>query len=393
MRRVSIFGATGSIGQSTLSLLRAAPEGSYALEAVTGGHNVAQLAHDARAHCAGLAVTAYPDEYQALKDHLSGTGIEAAAGVDALIEAAERPADWVMSAIIGAAGLAPGLAALRQGKILALANKESLVAAGPLLLAEARKHGATILPVDSEHSGIFQALRGEDTETVDTVTLTASGGAFRDWPLDRLATATPAEAANHPNWSMGQRITIDSASMFNKSMEIIETHAFFGFSPEQIDVLIHPESLVHALVRFADGGVIAHLGPPDMRHAIGFALNWPDRVTLPVDRLDLSKVGQLNFSAPDPARYPALRLAYGVIDAGGLAGAAFTAAKETALDAFIAGEIRFTDMVGVVEAVLERHIEGGGAKSPDIGLETIQLTDTLARDAARQIIAKRRNNR
>ena len=393
MRRVSIFGATGSIGQNTLALLRVAPEGNYALEAVTGGHNVAQLARDARDHGAGLAVTAFPEEYQSLKDHLSGSGIAVAAGEDALIEAAERPADWVMSAIVGAAGLAPGLAALCQGKTLALANKESLVTAGPWLLAEAQKHGATILPVDSEHSGIFQALRGEDIKTVEAVTLTASGGAFRDWPLDRLATATPAQAASHPNWSMGQRITIDSASMFNKAMEIIETHEFFGFAPAQIDILIHPESLVHALVGFTDGGVIAHLGAPDMRHAIGFALNWPDRATLPVDRLDLSKVGQLNFHAPDPARYPALALAYDVIAAGGLAGAAFTAAKEVALDAFIAEEIGFTDMAGVVEAVLERHIGGGGAKSPDISLETIQLTDKLARDAARQIIAKRRNNR
>jgi 1-deoxy-D-xylulose-5-phosphate reductoisomerase len=261
-----------------------------------------------------------------------------------------------MSGIVGVAGLVPGFRALRHGTTLALANKESLVTAGPLLLAEAQRHGATILPVDSEHSAIFQALVGEDMSTIEHITITASGGAFRDWPLARLRTATVAEASCHPNWAMGQRITIDSASMFNKAMELIETREFFRIAPEKIEVLVHPESLIHALVGFHDGGMIAHLGAPDMRHAIGYALNWPERGPLPVARLNLATVGNLSFRAPDPVRYPALRLAREVMQTGGLAGAAFNAAKEAALDAFIAGRIPFTAMAEVVGG-------GGGGRA------------------------------
>ena len=224
----------------------------------------------------------------------------------AIIEAAERPADWVMSAIVGAAGLPPGLKALEQGGTLALANKESLVTAGPLVMATARAHEATILPVDSEHSAIFQALVGEDIASVERIVITASGGAFRDWPTETLASATLAEASAHPNWDMGQRITIDSASMFNKALELIETKEYFGISPSRIEAIIHPESLIHAMVGHSDGGLIAHVGPPDMRHAIGYALHYPERKSLPVERLDLAKIGQFTFRAPDPARYPAL---------------------------------------------------------------------------------------
>jgi 1-deoxy-D-xylulose-5-phosphate reductoisomerase len=348
MRSLSIFGATGSIGESTYDLIqRQGGRGAYRIVALTAGGNVRRLAEQARSLRPEIAVIAEAAKLPALREALAGTGIEAAGGAAAVAEAADRPADWIMSAIVGAAGLVPGFRALSHGTTLALANKESLVTAGPLLMAEARRHGATILPVDSEHSAAFQALGGEDMAAVETVTLTASGGAFRDWPLDRLAQATVAEASTHPNWAMGQRITIDSASMFNKALEVIEAHEFFGIAPERIEVLVHPESLVHAIVGFRDGGMIGHLGAPDMRHAIGYALNWPERAALPVARLRLAEVGRLTFAAPDPARYPALRLAQAVMATGGLAGAAFNAAKESALDAFIAGAIRFTDMAGV----------------------------------------------
>jgi 1-deoxy-D-xylulose-5-phosphate reductoisomerase len=389
MRRVSVFGATGSIGESTFDLLmrQGGPEAVQAV-ALTGGRNVARLAEMARALKAEVAVTAHPDCLPELRARLAGSGVEAAAGPEALAEAADRPADWVMSAIVGAAGLVPGFRALAHGGTLALANKESLVTAGPLLMAEAARHGARILPVDSEHSAVFQALVGEDVAAVERVIITASGGAFRDWPLDRLAAATVAEASTHPNWAMGQRITIDSASMFNKALELIETREFFGIAPDRIEVLVHPESLVHALVGFADGALMAHLGPPDMRHAIGYALNWPDRRNLPVARLDLARVGRLTFSAPDPARYPALRLARDVMYAGGLAGAAFNAAKEAALYAFIAGRIGFTAMAGVVEEVLTQLSAGGGLQKAPDSLDTVLETDRAARARAEHVVVK-----
>jgi len=388
MRSVSVFGATGSIGESTFDLLvRGGGAATFRTVALTGGRNVARLAEQARILRAEIAVTAHEDCLPDLRAALAGSGIEAAAGPSALVEAADRPADWTMSAIVGAAGLAPGFRALRHGRTLALANKESLVAAGPLLLAEAARHGATVLPVDSEHSAIFQALRGEDPAAVEKVTITASGGAFRDWPLERLERATVAEASVHPNWAMGQRITIDSASMFNKAMELVETHVFFGLAPERIEVLIHPESLVHALVAFRDGATMAHLGPPDMRHAIGYALNWPQRAAIGLPRLDLAAAGRLTFREPDPVRYPALGLARGVMATGGLAGAAFTAAKEAALDAFIAGTIRFTEMAAVVEDVLARLSAGSGLGIPPSSLDNVAVIDRearrLAADAAR----------
>ncbi|MBC7479727.1 MAG: 1-deoxy-D-xylulose-5-phosphate reductoisomerase, partial [Pseudorhodobacter sp.] len=340
MRRISVFGATGSVGESAFDLLmRQGGPDVYHTVAVTGGRNAVRLAEMAVALRADVAVCADDGCLPALRDALQGTGIEAASGVNALHDAACRPVDWALSAIVGAAGLQPGLCALRQGATLALANKESLVTAGPLMLATAAAFGARILPVDSEHSAIFQALTGEDISAVERIILTASGGALRDWPLDRLATATLEQALAHPNWSMGQRITIDSASMFNKALEVIETREFFGVTPAQIEVIIHPESLVHSMVGFRDGAVMAHLGAPDMRHAIGYALNWPDRQSLPVARLDFAAIGQLTFRAPDLTRYPALRLAAEVMAVRGLAGCAFNAAKEVALDMFIAGRI------------------------------------------------------
>ena len=382
MRRVSILGATGSVGQSTLDLIRRDRD-AYRVVALTGGANVAQLASDARDLGAEVAVTADDARLGDLRAALTGSGVEAAAGRTALLEAAARPADWVMSAIVGAAGLEPGLRALETGATLALANKESLVTAGPLVMAAANASGARILPVDSEHSAIFQALAGEDMGDITRVIITASGGAFRDWPAERLATATVAEASTHPNWDMGQRITIDSASMFNKALEMIEAREFFGLDPARIEVLIHPQSLVHALVGFSDGALMAHVGPPDMRHAIGYALNWPARRALPVAALDLAAEGVLEFRAPDEVRAPALRLARLVMEEGGLAGAIFNAAKERALDHFIAGRLGFMDMAPLVEAVLERMLAApGGADGDDLTLDRVASADHLARNCA-----------
>lgn len=386
MKRVTVFGATGSIGQNTLDLIARAPS-DYRVVALTGGRNIAQLAADARRLEAEIAVTAHDDLLADLRDALAGSGVEAAAGQTALIESAARPADWTMSAIVGAAGLAPGMEALKQGATLALANKESLVTAGPLLMETAARHGARILPVDSEHSAIFQALVGEDISAVERIIITASGGAFRDWPLDRLATATLAEASSHPNWDMGQRITIDSASMFNKALEVIETREFFGVAPDQIEVILHPESLVHALVGFRDGALMAHVGASDMRHAIGYALHWPNRRDLPVARLDLAAIGALHFRAPDPARYPALALAWAVMRRGGMAGAVFNAAKERALDAFIAGRIGFLDMAGVVEEVLTAMSSDSSLIDAAMTLDTVAHLDHLARIRADEVMA------
>ena len=385
MRRISILGATGSIGQSTIDLIKRDRD-AYDVVALTGGRNVAQLAHDAIALQAEVAVISDESQYGALRDALAGSGVVAASGARALQEAASRPADWFMSAIVGAAGLPPGLEALKHGTTLALANKESLVTAGPILMQRAADHGARVLPVDSEHSGVFQALIGEDIATVERIIITASGGAFRDHPLDRLNDVTVAQASCHPNWDMGQRITIDSASMFNKALELVETKEFFGVRSDQIETIVHPESLIHALVGFNDGALMAHVGPPDMRHAIGYALHWPDRRALPVDRLDLAQIGQLNFRAPDPARYPALALARRVMEEGGLAGAAFNAAKERALDAFIAGEIGFMDMARVVCVTLDKMSARDGLQNATMTLDTVLDIDRLARIRAGEAI-------
>ncbi|MEL7515873.1 MAG: 1-deoxy-D-xylulose-5-phosphate reductoisomerase [Pseudomonadota bacterium] len=382
MRRVSIFGATGSIGQNTIDLIARDPE-SYDVVALTGAGNIEQLAHDALRLGADVAVTADDARLPELRAALVGSDVEAASGEAALIEAARRPADWVMSAIVGAAGLAPGLAALETGATLALANKESLVCAGQLMLATARVNDARLLPVDSEHSAVFQALVGEDVGAVERIVITASGGAFRDWPIERLKDATLAEASLHPNWDMGQRITIDSASMFNKALELIETKEYFGVSPSQIEVLVHPESLVHALVGFHDGALMAHVGPPDMRHAIGYALHWPDRKHVPVDRLDLARIGALTFRPPEDDRWPALRLAREVMERGGLSGAVFNAAKETALDGFIAGAVGFTQMSDIVAETLDQVDHG--LIDAEMTLDNVAMADHVARHTARTL--------
>jgi 1-deoxy-D-xylulose-5-phosphate reductoisomerase len=390
MRSISVFGATGSIGENTFDLLmhQGGPQ-TFRTVALTGGRNVTRLAEMARALRADIAVTAYDDCLTDLRAALAGTGVKVASGTAAMLEAADRPADWVMSAIVGAAGLEPGFRALRHGATLALANKESLVTAGQLLMTEAARHNASILPVDSEHSAIFQALTGEDIAAVERIILTASGGALRDWPMARLATATLKDALAHPNWAMGQRITIDSATMFNKALEIIETREYFGVTPDQIEVIIHPESLIHSMVGFHDGAIMAHLGAPDMRHAIGYALNHPDRHPLPVARLDFAALGKLSFRAPDDARYPALRLARDVMATRGLAGAVFNAAKEIALDLFVAGKIGFLDMGSLVEDTLNMVSGELSLGIAALTLEDVQGADHLARIRAREAAQNR----
>ncbi len=385
VRRISVFGATGSIGESTLDLIGRDPE-AYQVVALTGGHNIDRLAEQAKAFRAEVAVTAHEQHLPALRAALAGTGITAAAGAAALDEAACRPVDWAMSAIVGAAGLEPGLRVLEHHGTLALANKESLVCAGPLLMATAKAHHARVLPVDSEHSAVFQGLVGEEIDTVERIIITASGGAFRDWPLEDLAGATLEQASSHPNWDMGQRITIDSASMFNKALELIETREYFGVDPAQIEVLVHPQSLVHAIVCFNDGAMMAHVGPPDMRHAIGYALHWPARKPLPVARLDLAAIGQLSFRAPCDQRYPALRLAREVMAAGGMSGAIFNAAKEVALDGFIAGRLGFMQMAEVVEQALERLAADRGLVHAAFTLDNVRAADQMGRKVAQQII-------
>ena len=385
MRRVSIFGATGSIGQNTIDLIRRAPD-AYDVVALTGGRNVEQLSRDAVELGAQIAVTCYEDCLAPLRDALAGTDVEVAAGDAAIAEAATRPVDWVMSAIVGAAGLVPGLRALEQGATLALANKESLVTAGQLIMGTAAAHDARILPVDSEHSAVFQALVGENIEEVERVIITASGGAFRDWPIQDLAGATLAQASSHPNWDMGQRITIDSASMFNKALELIETREFFDIPPASIETIVHHESMIHAMVGFRDGGIMAHVGPPDMRHAIGYALHWPERQDLPVERLDFAKLGQFTFRAPDPARYPALTLARDVMETRGLSGAVFNAAKELALDGFIAGDIGFLQMADVVAETLNKMSSELCLGIAELTLDKVQDTDALSRIRAGEII-------
>ena len=387
-RRVSIFGATGSIGQNTIDLI-ARKSDSYEVVALTGASNITQLAEDAIRLNAKIAVTAHDHLLTELRTALAGSNVEAAAGKAALAEAASRPVEWVMSAIIGSAGLLPGLKALEQGATLALANKESLVCAGGLILQTAENNNARILPVDSEHSAIFQGLVGEDMAAVERIIITASGGAFRDWPIEDLANATLAQASVHPNWDMGQRITIDSASMFNKAMEVIETHEYFDVCSDQIEVLVHPESMIHALVGFNDGALMAHVGPPDMRHAIGYALHWPERQTLPVERLDLAKIGSFTFRAPDEVRWPALRLAREVMARGGLSGAVFNAAKETALDGFISGALKFIEMSEIVDQTLFDMDSKGGHIDDTMTLDNVLYVDHLARRTAQHLIKQR----
>ncbi len=352
-RKISIFGATGSIGQNTVDLVqRQGGAKNYNVIALSGAANMALLAQQAIDLHAEIAITALPEKLPELQALLQNTNIETAAGADAIAEAATREINWGMSAIVGAAGLNASLGIARQGATLALANKESIVCAGELLLRECRKYNATLLPVDSEHSAVFQALQGADHGALQRIILTASGGPFKDFSLAQMQDVTPAQAAAHPKWDMGQRISIDSATMFNKALEVIEAKHLFNCEPAQIEVIIHPQSIIHSMVEFVDGAILAHLGNPDMRGPIGYALNHPNRNPLPLEHLDFSKLSRLDFQAPDPTRFPALRLAYRVLETGGLSGAVFNASKEAAMDGFLAGKIGFLDMALLVEKAL-----------------------------------------
>ena len=386
LKRISIFGATGSIGQNTLDLIGRDPE-RFQVDTLTGGNQVDQLAQHAKKFGARMVVTAYDDHFQALKSALSGTDIQVGAGALAMKEAASRPVDMAMSAIVGAAGLEPGLTAMNAGADLLLANKESMVAAGVLTRTTAQKNNVALLPVDSEHSGVFQALQGERRGTIERVILTASGGAFRDYTLEEMQSVTPEQACDHPTWAMGQRITVDSASMFNKALEVIEAKELFDLAPEQIEVLVHRQSLVHALVEFQDAGIIAHVGPHDMRHAIGYALYGGNRANLPLERLDFTKIARLDFAAPDLKKYPSIDLAYQVMRAGGLMGAAFNAAKEKALDAFLARQIGFLQMSEVVKSVIDTLSDTEHGFEDALNLEHILGMDALARDMAERVCA------
>ena len=352
-RSVTILGSTGSVGRNTLDLIARRPE-AFAVEALTANGSATRLAEQARRVGAKLAVVADETRYQDLKAALAGSGIEAAAGAPALIEAAARPADWVMAAIVGAAGLPPTLAAVRRGAIVALANKETLVCAGSLMMAEVTHHGATLLPVDSEHNAIFQVLDFERLDAVDRIILTASGGPFRTLSRAAMAEVTPDQAVAHPNWDMGAKISVDSATMMNKGLELIEAHHLFGLPEARIEILIHPQSVVHSMVAYADGSVLAQLGQPDMRTPIAYTLAWPERMATPVARLDLAEIGQLTFEAPDSERFPALRLARHALQAGGSAPTVLNAANEVAVAGFLDGRLGFLGIAEVVERTLER---------------------------------------
>lgn len=383
MIRVSVFGSTGSVGVQTLDLIARSPE-RFDVAVLTGGRNVALLAQQARALGAKKAVIADAALTQDLRDALSGSGIEVAGGRSALIEAAATPVDWVMSAVVGFAGLKMSLTAAEVTPVLALANKESLVCGAGLLPDLCAQHKTTLLPVDSEHSAIFQLLRGEKRQEVERVILTASGGPFRDMSLADMAKVTPDQAAAHPNWDMGERISIDSASMFNKAMELIEARELFGFRPEQLEVLIHPQSLIHSLIGYSDGALVAHVGPPDMRAAIGYALNWPARIDLPVERLDLGRIRRMEFHHPDLERFPAIALAFEAMRIGGAGGAVFNAAKEATLDLFLQRRIGFLDMARYTEKALATF--SNSVSCLDITFENVASTDAEVRRFIDQLV-------
>jgi 1-deoxy-D-xylulose-5-phosphate reductoisomerase len=383
-RAITILGATGSIGASTLDLIKRAPH-RYRVESVSARRNAAALGKIAREVGARHAVVADHAAYRELKEALSGTRIEAASGEDALVEAAQRPADWVMAAISGSVGLKPTLAAIERGATVALANKECLVCAGGLFMRRAASTGATVLPVDSEHNAVFQALAAGNRADVRRAILTASGGPFRNWSKEAIKAATPEQALRHPNWVMGPKVTIDSATLMNKGLEIIEAHHLFSLSSDEIDVLVHPQSVVHGLVEFCDGSVVAQLGSPDMRIPIAHCLAWPQRIDGPAARLDLAALHELTFEAPDLDRFPALALARRALETGGAAPTVLNAADEVAVGEFIAGRIGFPAIAALVEATLERAGAQGLLTEPG-GIDAALSVDHIARSLARDIL-------
>ena len=379
-RSITILGATGSVGASTLDLVRR-NRGDWRIEALTANCNVAELAALAREFEAALAVVADETCLPALREALAGSGVEAAGGPSALREAAGRSADVTVAAIVGCAGLAPTMAAIEQGGIVALANKEALVSAGEVMTAAVARHGATLLPVDSEHNAIFQCLAGNDIADVRSITLTASGGPLRSWSAGQLAAATPAQAIAHPNWDMGAKISVDSATMMNKGLELIEAAHLFPVPLERIRIVVHPQSVIHSLVEYRDGSTLAQLGPSDMRVPIASCLAWPRRMDTPCKALDLAALGELTFFAPDETRFPATRLARQAAEAGGAAPAVLNAANEVAVAAFLAGQIAFTRIAAVVEETLTRPLP-----SAPSSLDAVLAVDAAARAMAAEML-------
>ena len=384
-RSVTLLGATGSIGASTIDLIKREP-GRYRVEAVSANKSAAALAALARELNARFAAVGDPAAYRELKDALAGTGIAVGAGADAVVEAAQRPAQWVIGAITGAAGLKPTLAAAERGVVVALANKECLVCAGGLFMRRAAAAGATVLPVDSEHNALFQAMGAGRRQDVRRVILTASGGPFRTKTAAEIKAATPEQALRHPNWSMGPKVTIDSATLMNKGLEVIEAHHLFALQPDEIDVLVHPQSIIHGLVEFRDGSLIAQLGSPDMRIPIAHCLAWPDeRLAGPAPRLDLARASTLTFEEPDLARFPALRLARWALEAGGGAPTVLNAANEVAVEEFLGSRLGFTGIAALVEATLEAAVAGNLTREPKSIDEAIAI-DQNARLLAHQLL-------
>lgn len=386
-KSVSILGATGSVGLNTMDLIARDP-GRYRVEALTANQNVEELISAVRRVKPRLAVIGDQGKYQILRDALAGSGTEAAAGRDAVIEAASRPADWIMAAIVGAAGLAPTLAAVAQGTTVAIANKECLVCAGDHMMDVVRREGTTLLPVDSEHNAIFQVFDSQRPKAVEKITLTASGGPFRTASLAQMKVATPAQAIAHPNWQMGAKISVDCATYMNKGLELIEAYHLFPVEKDQIDVVVHPQSVIHSMVSYSDGSVLAQMASPDMRTPIAYALGWPDRIHAPVARLDLVQIGQLTFEAPDFGRFPALRLAKEALAMGGGAPAVLNAANEIAVEAFLKGKIGFLDIARIVEKTLEAGGNRGMGQwgRPLSSLEDMYAADEAARAYARELL-------
>ena len=384
-RRVSILGATGSIGRSTLDLIGRDPA-RFHVVALTGNRNAELLAKQAIKHNAELAVLADPSEYNDLKAALAGTSVEAAAGNEALMEAVARPVDWTMAAIVGSAGLRPTLEAVRQGTYVALANKECLVSAGDIFMEAVAKSGTQLLPVDSEHSAGFQAIDPNVCGSIERIVLTASGGPFRTWTLEQMAEASPDDALKHPNWSMGPKNTIDSATLMNKGLELIEAYHLFPVEPEQLDVVIHPQSIVHCLVEYSDGSVLAQLSSPDMRTPIAYSLAWPERMWAPTERLDLAKIGSLDFEAPDCERFPALRIACEALKSDNGATTVLNAANEIAVDAFLDRRIGLPSISALVAAAIDAAARTGLSKPKSLD-EVLDL-DERSRILARSLLTE-----
>jgi 1-deoxy-D-xylulose-5-phosphate reductoisomerase len=388
-RKVSVLGSTGSVGCSTLDLMdqaEVAGTGDFEVEVLTGGGNVARLAAQARRWKPSLVVIADEAKLGDLRDALAGTGIETAAGDRAIVEAATRPVEWVMASIVGAAGLRSTWAAAATGATLALANKESLVCCGPALIQRVQASGGRLIPVDSEHSAIFQVFPAEAPEQVAKLVLTASGGPFRQKSLAEMAAMTPEQAVAHPNWSMGAKISIDSATMANKGLETIEAAYLFDMPGERIDVVVHPESVIHSMVEYVDGSTLAQMGPPDMKTPIACALAWPARICWPAPKLDLASLGKLTFEAPDEARFPALRLAREALQAGGIAPTVFNAANEIGAYAFLAHKLSFLNIAAVVAETLDRAKSEGMTSGSDDACEAALAVDAEARRIARSVV-------